>query len=433
MKPTEWLAVLFLLFVFLTSSKANAVDDNGVAHRVAMLEEAVMTLTSELEAANTEITNLKNELTEVQSNSVLGLDGILTYDTDENGYPRALFTGVNVQIVDGLGPIENPYLYMLDAVPKEENKLGESIESSNPPFRPEIGPGEKYNLVDKDAFPDDIYAAARAAARAKSQMFVTIQEALLAVPQTNGVGNLIVGYNEKGYTRTDKSGSHNIVVGTGNSYPTYGGLVAGRDNTISGAYATVTAGSRNTASGDYSSVSGGGYNYARGGNSSVSGGGAPDDDWGNYADGPFSSISGGFLNWAPGQQSSVSGGAENYATGSYSSISGGQYNRASGFLASVSGGGANTASGNWSSISGGGGYYGGGNIASGEFSSVSGGGGGFNSEYGNIASGFLSSISGGGPGFDSETANIASGDYSSVLGGSGQEATAEYETIPAIP
>ena len=410
MKPTEWIAVLFLLFVFFTSSKANAADDNGVAHRVAMLEEAVMTLTSELEiatseleAANSEITNLKNELAEVQNNSVLDLDGILTYDTDENGYPRALFTGVNVQIVDGLGPIEDPYLYMLDAVPKEESKLGESIESQKPPFRPEIGSGEKYNLVDNGALPDDIYAVARAAARAQSRRSVTMQDALLAAPEVNGVGNLIVGYNEKRYTNTAKSGSHNIVVGTGNAYSSYGGLVAGKDNTISGAYATVTAGSWNTASGIASSVSGGGSNTASGNYSSVSGGGDLDlKDWGNQAVGVLSSVSGGLLNWASGPYSSISGGGSNGAIGYYTSISGGYLSIASGQLASVSGGGLNRASGGFSSVSGGGSLMGG-NTASGEFSSVSGG------------------------------INIATGNYSSVLGGNGQEATSDYETIPAIP
>jgi hypothetical protein len=36
MKPTEWIAVLFLLFVFFTSSSnVNAADSNGVAHLVA--------------------------------------------------------------------------------------------------------------------------------------------------------------------------------------------------------------------------------------------------------------------------------------------------------------------------------------------------------------------------------------------------------------
>src|SRR5262245_59737810 len=43
---------------------------------------------------------------------------------------------------------------------------------------------------------------------------------------TNGLGNLIVGYNEdeSGLPRT---GSHNIIGGTDNGYASYGGIVTG--------------------------------------------------------------------------------------------------------------------------------------------------------------------------------------------------------------
>jgi hypothetical protein len=58
---------------------------------------------------------------------------------------------------------------------------------------------------------------------------------------TNAVGNLIVGYNELGNPfGDDRTGSHNIVAGHGNSFTSHGGLVVARDNTISGVYATVS-------------------------------------------------------------------------------------------------------------------------------------------------------------------------------------------------
>jgi len=76
--------------------------------------------------------------------------------------------------------------------------------------------------------------------------------------QTNGVGNLIVGYNELGNLfGDDRTGSHNMVVGHGNSYSSFGGLVATQDNTVSGPFSSVTGGWINTASGARSSVSGG--------------------------------------------------------------------------------------------------------------------------------------------------------------------------------
>ncbi|HRA32210.1 MAG TPA: hypothetical protein PL172_09840 [Thermomicrobiales bacterium] len=161
----------------------------------------------------------------------------------------------------------------------------------------------------------------------------------------NGKGNLIVGYNEdNGDTRT---GSHNVVVGSSHTYSSYGGLVAGYDNIISGDYASVSGGEGNTASGHQSSVSGGYYNTASDRSSSVSGG------YNNTASGDYSSVSGGYYNTTTGDYSSVSGGAINKATGIGSSVSGGQYNTASGIYSTVSGGLNNTASGMDSSVSGG--------------------------------------------------------------------------------
>jgi hypothetical protein len=92
----------------------------------------------------------------------------------------------------------------------------------------------------------------------------------------NGLGNLIVGYNElrsNSASPDDRSGSHNIVVGAQQNFSSYGGLVAGNYNTISGPYASVSGGHVNTASWYYCSVSGGENNTASGGGSSVSGGG----------------------------------------------------------------------------------------------------------------------------------------------------------------
>ena len=58
----------------------------------------------------------------------------------------------------------------------------------------------------------------------------------------SGLGNLIVGYDED-LSGADKSGSHNLVVGSDHSYAGYGGMVSGYNNLISGAYASVLGGS----------------------------------------------------------------------------------------------------------------------------------------------------------------------------------------------
>ena len=74
------------------------------------------------------------------------------------------------------------------------------------------------------------------------------------------------------WASSHKSGSHNVVVGRGNNYSRYAGLVVGNDNTVSGTYASVSGGELNTASGTHSSVSGGRQNTASGAFSAVSAG-----------------------------------------------------------------------------------------------------------------------------------------------------------------
>jgi hypothetical protein len=179
---------------------------------------------------------------------------------------------------------------------------------------------------------------------------------------TNGLGNLLVGYNEPREGENVRTGSHNVVVGQGHNFSSFGGLVVGRQNDIRGAFAAVSGGFDNTASGESAAVCGGIFNRASGNSAAVSGG---------------------FDNTADGSAASVCGGDGNTASGSTAAVSGGHGNTASGHTAAISGGEANTASGIFSSISGGAEH-----TASGELASANGG-------RGNTASGFCSAVSGG--------------------------------------
>ena len=178
----------------------------------------------------------------------------------------------------------------------------------------------------------------------------------------NGLGNLIVGYNEESSQDNDRTGSHNLIVGRYNNYSSYGGLVVGSGNTISGIFASISGGTDNVAKGHYSSMSGGYKNFAEGNWSSVSGG-----DY-NHAKGLSARVSGGKNNKAEGDYSSVSGGYYNSAAEEYTSVSGGGFNQANGEGCSVSGGYKNSATNSYSSVSGGSN-----NSASGSMSSLSGG------------------------------------------------------------
>ncbi len=109
---------------------------------------------------------------------------------------------------------------------------------------------------------------------------------------TNGAGNLIVGYNEdqnaEGIGPRKHTGSHNIIVGEGNYFSSYGGIVAGQMNAIHGPFASVLCGSFNMASGSYSSVSGGYAGKATEYAASVTGG------FQNHATGSACTVCGGF-------------------------------------------------------------------------------------------------------------------------------------------
>lgn len=81
----------------------------------------------------------------------------------------------------------------------------------------------------------------------------------------NGLGNLTLGYNELGYyyTASDRTGSHNLIVGEANTYVGYGGIVSGFGNYVGGSY-PVAHGSGSEVY-DSGFVAGAYYNYAEDG------------------------------------------------------------------------------------------------------------------------------------------------------------------------
>jgi hypothetical protein len=193
----------------------------------------------------------------------------------------------------------------------------------------------------------------------------------------NGLGNLLVGYNEPRSRGTNtRTGSHNVVVGMRHNFSEYGGLVVGLANELNGPWAAVSGGTENTAYGAHAAVSGGAGNIASGG----------------------AAVSGGFRNTANGAYASVSGGLDNVALGDFAAVCGGRANRAYGDESSVSGGLSNSAEGRFAAV--GGGVN---NAALGISAAVSGG-------ARNQAKGVNASVSGG-------TENRAEGSGASVSGG----------------
>ncbi len=194
----------------------------------------------------------------------------------------------------------------------------------------------------------------------------------------NGLGNVVIGYNElrNDTPNTDiRTGSHNLILGSQNSFSSWSGIVAGSDNTITGTFACVEGGFGNVASGAYANI-GGGYQNVASANSTYVGGGGQ-----NTASGPGASITGRNSNLASGGSAAISGGYANIASGSSTYVGGGENNTASGSASSVTGG------------------------------------------YGNQALAASSAIAGG-------ASNTANGTTSIVLGGNGNTSTDSYAVVP---
>lgn len=295
-----------------------AVDDNH--RRVAALEAAIATLQSSVTTQAVTITELQAKLASVST---------LTW----NGQPTVRFTGVNVQIVNGM-----------DAT-GTANGRGNLI----------VG----YDEPDVSSTP-----------RCTLGTNPTTGAALTDQAACEGAGGI---WTTEGF----KTGSHYVVAGNQNNYSRWGGVVFGHSNTSNYDYASVTGGYGHTASGRFASVSGGAYNRASGYGASVSGGDR------NTAGGLYASVSGGRENTSSSERASVSGGQLNTASGSYATVSGGLSNNATASNTTIAGGARNEASGNYASVSGG--EF---NSASGQYATVNGG-------YTNNAAGQYSGVSGG--------------------------------------
>jgi hypothetical protein len=101
---------------------------------------------------------------------------------------------------------------------------------------------------------------------------IQVRNGFVNTDSLNGFGNLIIGYNEDVGTSSDRTCSHNLVVGSLLTYSSYGGFVAGIDNSVTCTNASVSGGTSNEASADASSMSGGVENTAAQDASSIWGG-----------------------------------------------------------------------------------------------------------------------------------------------------------------
>jgi hypothetical protein len=91
---------------------------------------------------------------------------------------------------------------------------------------------------------------------------VSVEASALTDGPVNGLGNIIIGYNEPiapTFTLpdgiSDKTGSHNLMIGRGNNYSSYGGIISGQYNVSSATYA-LASGFGNIASSFFPALAG---------------------------------------------------------------------------------------------------------------------------------------------------------------------------------
>lgn len=178
---------------------------------------------------------------------------------------------------------------------------------------------------------------------------------------TNRYGNLIIGYNKNEVaTRT---GSHNLVLGDLHEYRSYGGIVSGELNTLSGSNAIILGGHESTANASGSAVIGANKGVADAASVIIGGTRGHTASGAEYAvviggnenrsTGRGAVAVGGTMNEASGGNALACGGAENRATGSGSTACGGSGNLSQGLDSVVGGGSHNTADSRAGTVSGG--------------------------------------------------------------------------------
>jgi len=146
---------------------------------------------------------------------------------------------------------------------------------------------------------------------------VNIRDGSGLTDSTSSFGNLIVGYNV-GWPNLQRTGSHNLILGDGNGYTSFGGIVSGYWNLLEGPNASIIAGYANFARGQYSVAIGGDNNDAKGDHATIVG------RLESWAEGISSTIVGGEANNTQGDYSNILGGASNSTQSAYSVVVGGQ-------------------------------------------------------------------------------------------------------------
>jgi hypothetical protein len=275
----------------------------GTPARAADVNRNFTNVKTAVELAERRLAALQERVEDLEASleKLMALSDAMTIQS-LNGVQTVTLSGINLQVINGLGLTESV------------NGAGNIIVGYNEPNR----------------LTDQSYCS-----RDRNQAGALLEDGTACIAAGGVFGPV------------HQSGSHNLILGSQNNYSSAGAIVAGKHSTSNALYASVLGGVRNRASNFLATVLGGQENVALGNSSTVAGGNF------NTTRGQHASVSGGMRGIASGAASAVTGGSQNVAAGTASSISGGTENTATGIFAVVVGGVRNNALANTSTILGG--------------------------------------------------------------------------------
>lgn len=285
----------------------------GVSPVPAHPTDKIAALGSSLATVTTSVTNLTTNLATVTNNVTNLSSGLSTETTARQNGDTAALTAAKVYVDAQLAPVNST----LTGLSADLNGVIDDVEGVQGNLIAEIiarQDGDESTFASATAY-SDLHTSPLAALLSHfsiSSEFgytVVLTGANLQIVNgqgttntKNGLGNLLVGYNEIRNDGSDlKTGSHNLVLGPGNNYSSAGGVVSGNGNAITALQACALGGSGNVAGGAGACTLGG---------------------TGGSAGGVAATVTGGFHNTAGGDNASVSGGntrsapaASNWAAG----------------------------------------------------------------------------------------------------------------------